>query len=248
MHDAIVVGGGFAGVTAARDLTLAGYDVLLLEARDRLGGRTWVRSFAGTSLELEFGGTWVLPDEHATVMDELARYGIGTVETPAPDSFGGLPAPGRDEIAALEAALGGGTEAASGATVAELLGGAPARAVGDRLDPLPVRRRPGDVDARSLGVGEHISVGDPEHYSHKIEGGTRHLLARDRGRGAVRGAAGGGRERDRAGRRPRPRDDRGRPAPRGPDGGVALPLNVYDRSGSPPPSRAPGPRTIPAAR
>ena len=38
--DAIVVGGGFAGVTAARELDASGHRTLLLEARDRLGGRT----------------------------------------------------------------------------------------------------------------------------------------------------------------------------------------------------------------
>lgn len=36
-YDAIVIGGGFAGVTAARDLSLAGASTLLIEARDRLG-------------------------------------------------------------------------------------------------------------------------------------------------------------------------------------------------------------------
>ncbi len=41
MYDVIVVGGGFAGVTAARECALRGRSVLLLEARDRLGGRTW---------------------------------------------------------------------------------------------------------------------------------------------------------------------------------------------------------------
>jgi monoamine oxidase len=38
-HDVIVVGGGFAGVTAASEAALRGRSVLVLEARDRLGGR-----------------------------------------------------------------------------------------------------------------------------------------------------------------------------------------------------------------
>ena len=45
-HDVIVVGGGFAGLRAARDLAEAGRSVVLLEARDRLGGRAWTRPFA----------------------------------------------------------------------------------------------------------------------------------------------------------------------------------------------------------
>ena len=39
-YDAIVIGGGFAGLTAARDLAEHSHSALLLEARDRLGGRT----------------------------------------------------------------------------------------------------------------------------------------------------------------------------------------------------------------
>jgi pseudooxynicotine oxidase len=56
-HDAIVVGGGFAGVTAARELALRGRSVLLLEARDRLGGRTWRAEWDG--IPVEYGGQWV---------------------------------------------------------------------------------------------------------------------------------------------------------------------------------------------
>jgi monoamine oxidase len=56
-HDVIVVGGGFAGVTAAREIALRGRSVLLLEARDRLGGRTWSVDWEG--LPIEYGGAWV---------------------------------------------------------------------------------------------------------------------------------------------------------------------------------------------
>ena len=45
LYDVVVIGGGFAGATAARDLTEQGNRVLLLEARDRLGGRTWSSKF-----------------------------------------------------------------------------------------------------------------------------------------------------------------------------------------------------------
>ena len=39
--DVVIVGGGFAGITAAREMTQRGVSVNVLEARDRLGGRTW---------------------------------------------------------------------------------------------------------------------------------------------------------------------------------------------------------------
>ena len=47
----IVVGGGFAGVAAAREAALRRRGALLLEARDRLGGRTWRADWHGMRLE-----------------------------------------------------------------------------------------------------------------------------------------------------------------------------------------------------
>jgi monoamine oxidase len=82
-HDAdvIVVGAGFAGVAAARELSRQGHRVLVLEARDRIGGRTWTDARLGRDLEL--GGTWVhWIQPH--VWAELTRYGIGVVPSPPP--------------------------------------------------------------------------------------------------------------------------------------------------------------------
>jgi monoamine oxidase len=42
-YDVLIIGGGFAGATVARELQHKGLGVLILEARDRLGGRTWTR-------------------------------------------------------------------------------------------------------------------------------------------------------------------------------------------------------------
>jgi len=81
-HDVIVVGGGFAGVTAARELERAGHRTLLVEARDRLGGRTWTAEFSGH--EVELGGTWVHWFQ-AHLWAELGRYGLGLTESPAHD-------------------------------------------------------------------------------------------------------------------------------------------------------------------
>jgi monoamine oxidase len=77
--DVIVVGGGLAGLTAARELGHRGRNVLLLEAHERLGGRAWVSSFAG--VDVEMGGTfvhWSQPHLWA----EVTRYGLGIVELP----------------------------------------------------------------------------------------------------------------------------------------------------------------------
>ena len=72
-HDVIVVGGGFAGVTAAREAALRGRSVLLLEARDRLGGRTWTTSWRG--VPIEYGGGWVHWHQPHT-WSEITRAGL----------------------------------------------------------------------------------------------------------------------------------------------------------------------------
>jgi pseudooxynicotine dehydrogenase len=73
MNDLIVVGGGFAGVTAARQAALRGHSVLLLEARDRLGGRTWRADWLGT--QIEYGGAWVHWHQPHT-WSEITRAGL----------------------------------------------------------------------------------------------------------------------------------------------------------------------------
>ena len=69
----VVVGGGFAGVTAARECALLGRRTLLLEARDRLGGRTWNSRWNGFAVE--YGGAWVHWHQPHT-FSELTRAGL----------------------------------------------------------------------------------------------------------------------------------------------------------------------------
>jgi monoamine oxidase len=54
--DVVVIGAGFAGLVAARDLIEAGRDVVVLEARDRAGGRTYSGTFPGTDVVIDLGG------------------------------------------------------------------------------------------------------------------------------------------------------------------------------------------------
>ena len=75
MRDVVVIGGGFAGVTAAREATLGGAEVILLEGRDRLGGRTWTHRWNDTDIEL--GGGWVHWHQ-PHVWAEITRAGLAT--------------------------------------------------------------------------------------------------------------------------------------------------------------------------
>lgn len=76
--DVIVVGGGFAGITAARELQRSGLQTLVLEARDRVGGRVWTAEFGDVPVEM--GGSWIHWHQ-AHVWSELTRYGLDVVES-----------------------------------------------------------------------------------------------------------------------------------------------------------------------
>src|SRR3954470_15191570 len=70
--DVCVVGAGYAGLTAARRLTQAGKSVVVLEARDRVGGRIWTFHLPDGS-PIDRGGGWVA-NRHDAIL-KLARDG-----------------------------------------------------------------------------------------------------------------------------------------------------------------------------
>jgi monoamine oxidase len=55
----VIIGAGFSGLAAAYKLKTAGWNVTVLEARDRIGGRVFSHKFPGTDLICELGGEWV---------------------------------------------------------------------------------------------------------------------------------------------------------------------------------------------
>ncbi|OZC61749.1 monoamine oxidase [Rhodococcus sp. 15-725-2-2b] len=74
--DVVVVGAGLAGLTAARELTAAGLTVQVLEARNRVGGRT-VNHALGENSVVETGGQFVGPTQDH-VLRLAASVGVGT--------------------------------------------------------------------------------------------------------------------------------------------------------------------------
>ena len=80
VYDVVVIGAGFAGLVAARDLIEAGRNVVVLEARDRTGGRTYSSTFPGTDVVIDLGAEWFDPARHHFMAAEVARYGAKFVE------------------------------------------------------------------------------------------------------------------------------------------------------------------------
>lgn len=86
----LILGGGLAGMTAAFELRNAGYQVKILEYREKAGGRCWTLRGGDTFTELggftqtvEFSegnyinpGPWRIPSDHFAVLDYCKRFGV----------------------------------------------------------------------------------------------------------------------------------------------------------------------------
>ncbi|MEK6312066.1 MAG: NAD(P)/FAD-dependent oxidoreductase, partial [Curtobacterium sp.] len=75
--DVVVIGAGVTGLVAANRLVAEGRSVAVLEARDRVGGRTWTNDIEGVTLEI--GGQWVSPDQTA-LLETLEELGLETYD------------------------------------------------------------------------------------------------------------------------------------------------------------------------
>jgi len=73
--DVVVVGAGLSGLSAAKELVDAGREVVVLEARDRVGGRLF-NATLGAATTVDVGGQWVGSD-HVRVQRLAAELGIG---------------------------------------------------------------------------------------------------------------------------------------------------------------------------
>ena len=101
----IVVGAGFAGLAAADALAMAGVDVLVFDARDRVGGRVWSRELP-TGAVVEMGAEFILPD-NTVIRETAARLGLTLFDKGTTygdrEPRGGLPVTRQELVAAYGA-------------------------------------------------------------------------------------------------------------------------------------------------
>jgi monoamine oxidase len=127
-----VIGAGFAGLAAAERLAAAGLEVVVLEARERVGGRVWSAELAGGVVER--GGEFITGGYDETE-GTAARLGIALagmgINYPDREL---RPGPGPDS-----GALRSGAEAAAGAAAAAASGAAAAAVLAEAVDDDGVR-------------------------------------------------------------------------------------------------------------
>jgi len=181
-----VIGAGLAGATAARTLADQGHDVVVVEARERVGGRIWSELPSGWELPVELGGTLLAGPGARALEVVLGVSGVSTV--PFPASVEALPAEGepvpdgdplreawrRAALAPARTGLdadgdGATTDGTSGTDVATLLPpdlqlvtGGLQRFVTELLDGLDVLRTANVVTLQrgGRGVGLRLATGE----------------------------------------------------------------------------------------
>ncbi|KAJ9324386.1 hypothetical protein DTO027B5_4237 [Paecilomyces variotii] len=78
--DVVIIGAGLAGLSAAHDITRAGLSCIVLEARDRVGGKTWSQSINGSNAVVDVGAAWINDTNQSRVYALAKRYGAELIE------------------------------------------------------------------------------------------------------------------------------------------------------------------------
>lgn len=82
----LIIGAGSSGLAAARTLVDNDYEVIVLEGRDRLGGRTWTSHY-WSERPLDMGASWIQGTEDNPLTELSERLGIKTVVTDTQNPF-----------------------------------------------------------------------------------------------------------------------------------------------------------------
>ena len=173
----VVAGAGLAGLAAADELARAGAEVVVLEARDRVGGRVWSRTLPNGAV-IEMGAEYVLPGNTA-VLELAERFGLGLwdkgIRYGRRDPRGGAGTTHEELAAAVETVERELPGAPPGATVATFL---------DSLDIPPGAREAilARVEISSANAAERVAAADLVGVAHiddepapSIAGGNQRL-------------------------------------------------------------------------
>ncbi len=71
----VIIGAGLSGLAAAYRLHRSGWNVQIVEARDRIGGRVWTHRFPDSNLTCELGGEWI-GDDHERMIALCRHFGL----------------------------------------------------------------------------------------------------------------------------------------------------------------------------
>ena len=77
--DVVIIGAGLAGLAAARDVSRAGLSFVILEARDRVGGRTWSHHMPNGGV-VEIGAGWINDVNQTRMIGLVRQFGLELIE------------------------------------------------------------------------------------------------------------------------------------------------------------------------
>ncbi|MGH8660692.1 MAG: flavin monoamine oxidase family protein [Burkholderiales bacterium] len=81
IYDVVILGAGAAGLAAAAELARRGKPAVVLEARDRIGGRVWSLDVPGLPVPVELGAEFIHGRPAAT-LSRMRRAGIAALDAP----------------------------------------------------------------------------------------------------------------------------------------------------------------------
>ncbi|KAF4473043.1 flavin containing amine oxidoreductase [Fusarium albosuccineum] len=79
-YDVVIIGAGLAGLSAAHEVLKAGLTCVVLEARDRVGGKTWSQPNADGKGVIDLGAAWINDSNQSRVYALAKRYGAEVIE------------------------------------------------------------------------------------------------------------------------------------------------------------------------